>query len=621
MVALALDAQGCAGGDIRVTKPKPKVAAAEFLPTTRAEMDERGWDALDVLLITGDAYVDHPAFGVALLGRRLEAAGYRVGIVAQPRWHTQADVERMGRPKLFAGITAGSLDSMLAHYTAFKKPRHDDAYTPGGRHGARPNRATLVYTTLVRQAFPGLPVIIGGIEASLRRATHYDFWSDKIRRPILIDSQADLLAYGMAESALVEAARRLAGNLPLFGIPGTAWCLSGNIEFFPRPRLSDALSEAVAKSESAIQNPKSKTQNHFALPPRDSEVVRLASHEEIEADPKKLMESTLALERQVHEGLWAFQTCSSRSVVFAPPAPPLTTEELDAVYALPFTRRPHPSYRETIPAMEMIQFSVTTHRGCGGGCSFCSLALHQGRRIASRSAKSIVAEARSFAGHPDFRGVITDVGGPSANMWRASCAGDSRRCKRVSCLFPAICPSFQDDQASIVELLREIESLPHVKSMRVASGVRHDLAMRSEEFARALIGEFTGGQLKLAPEHSCDRVLKLMRKPSFKAFEQFLTIFERESKRAGKEQYVVPYLISAFPGTTDPDMHKLAGWLKSRGWRPQQVQCFIPTPGTVATAMFYAGIDPEGRPIPVARTDRDRYRQHRILKPDVGRPG
>jgi radical SAM superfamily enzyme YgiQ (UPF0313 family) len=356
------------------------------------------------------------------------------------------------------------------------------------------------------------------------------------------------------------------------------------------------------------------------------------------------MDATLALERQAHEGLWAFQTCAGRSCIFAPPARPLATRELDELYALPFTRRAHPSYREPIPAMEMIQFSITTHRGCGGGCSFCSLALHQGRRIASRSRRSIANEARSFADHPDFKGVVTDVGGPSANMWGARCSAvvadvaqpppaevvstpspQARApvlhcCKRVSCLFPAICPNFQDDQSAIVDLLREIESIPGVKSMRVASGVRHDLAMRSEEYARALVAEFTGGQLKLAPEHSCDRVLKLMRKPAFKAFEQFLSIFERESKRAGKEQYVVPYLITAFPGCTDADMRKLSGWLKSRGWRPQQVQCFIPTPGTVATAMFYAAIDPDGNAIPVPRTDRDRMCQHRILKPQIGRP-
>jgi uncharacterized radical SAM protein YgiQ len=554
-------------------------------------MERLGWDALDVLIVTGDAHVDHPAFGAALLGRWLVAHGYRVGIVAQPRWDTPADIAVMGRPRLFAGVTAGALDSMLAHYTAFRKKRHDDAYTPGNRAGARPNRATIVYTGLIRAAFPGLPVVIGGIEASLRRAAHYDFWSDRLRRSILLDSKADLLVYGMGERAVIETADRMHTAVaagapfdpqPLYGIPGAA--------FAPR-------------------------KDPFAFP-HGASVIRLPSLEEIEADPTRLMTATLALERQVHDGSsWAVQSAGGRDVVFAPPAAPLATEELDALYALPFTRRPHPHYQEPIPAVEMIRFSVTAHRGCGGGCSFCSVALHQGRRIQSRSKKSILREVERLTAHPDWKGSVSDVGGPSANMWRATCAADPAPCRRSSCLYPEICANFKGNQRAIIDLLDAIARLPKVRHVRVASGVRHDLALTEPDYIRALIGRFTGGQLKIAPEHVCDRVLRLMRKPGFESFARFLTFFERESRGAGKEQYIVPYLMSAFPGCADRDMQELADRLRSTGWKPQQVQCFIPTPGTAATAMYYAGIDPQGHPIPVPRTDAERMRQHYLLAP------
>jgi uncharacterized radical SAM protein YgiQ len=537
------------------------------LPVTRAELDGE----LDVLLVTGDAYVDHPAFGAALLGRWLQSHGLRVGVIPQPRWDTADDVKRLGRPRLFAGVTAGALDSMLAHYTAFRKKRHDDAYTPGGGAGARPNRACIVYTGLLKNAFPGLPVVLGGIEASLRRAAHYDFWSDSIRRPLLFDSKADLLVYGMGERAILETARRLRKKQPLSGIPGTAF---------------------IGEREDAL---------------------RLPSFEEIQARPKDLMTATLLLERQMRSEAWATQACGDRTVVFAPPAEPLSTAEMDALYSLPFTRLPHPSYKEPVPAVEMIQASITSHRGCAGGCSFCSLALHQGRRISSRSRSSILEEARRLAQAPFWKGSVTDLGGPSANMWGARCAGGPGTCARPSCLTPAVCPHFQDDPEALVSLLRALRKVPGVKHVRVASGVRHDLALRSEPYLRALIGEFTGGQLKLAPEHSVDRVLRLMRKPAFQLFERFLTVFERVSSSADKEQYVLPYLISAFPGCTDSDMRALARWLSSRGWKPRQVQCFVPTPGTVASAMFHAGVDPDGKPIFVARTDAQRLRQHRIL--------
>ncbi|HEO71923.1 MAG TPA: YgiQ family radical SAM protein, partial [Candidatus Hydrogenedentes bacterium] len=396
---------------------------------SREEMARRGWDALDVLLVTGDAYVDHPSFGTAMLGRWLEANGYRVGIVAQPRWDTPSEVLELGRPKLFAGVTAGALDSMLAHYTAFRKKRSDDAYTPGGRAGARPNRATIVYTNLVRQAFPGLPVVIGGIEASLRRATHYDFWTDKVRRSILLDSKADLLIYGMAERAIIETARRLEATSgdeihaeALWGIPGTAFAAS-------------SLSRACEAPDG----------------PPDTDVVVLPSHEAIAADPKELMTATLAIERQVRQAAqWAVQANGARQVVFTPPARPLDTAELDALYALPFTRRAHPSYTEPIPAADMIQFSITSHRGCAAGCTFCSIAMHQGRRLRSRSAESLEREVLTLTRHPDWAGSISDVGGPTANMWGARCRANPEACQREDCLWPDICAHFEMDEAAQV---------------------------------------------------------------------------------------------------------------------------------------------------------------------------
>ncbi len=571
------------------------VLSPTFLPMTRREMDSLGWEVLDILLITGDAYVDHPSFGAALLGRFLSNAGYRVGIIAQPRWDTPEDMLRMGRPRLFVGVTAGAQDSMLAHYTAFHKLRHDDGYTPGDKHGARPNRATIVYTGLVRQSFPGAPVIIGGVEASLRRASHYDFWTDKLRRSILLDSKADLLVYGMAERAVLEiaqrldAARELVENpaILLRGIPGTVFAASS---------LEPLQEEGVL--------------------PDFNECVMLPSHEDILADPKLLMTATLKLEQQVHQGThWAAQASASRWVVFTPPADPLNQSELDALYRLPFSRRPHPSYKKVIPAADMIQFSITAHRGCAAGCTFCSITLHQGRQIQSRSEASVLDEARAMTQHRDWKGSITDVGGPTANMWGATCKADPRTCRRVDCLFPKRCPHFSTDDAKMVQLLRKVAAVVGVKHVRVASGVRYDLTDGKNTYLRALTREFVGGQLKIAPEHISNTVVRLMRKPNVKHFEHFLDLFTAESKNAGKEQYVVPYLISAFPGCTDDDMRELAQWLKQRGWRPRQVQCFIPTPGTVATAMYYAGVDEKGNPIPVARTDRDRMRQHHILLP------
>jgi len=543
-------------------------------------MDSLGWKELDVLLVSGDAYVDHPSFGVALLGRWLVSHGYRVGIVAQPRWTSPEDLLVMGRPRLMAGVTAGALDSMLAHYTAFRKKRHDDAYTPGGQAGSRPNRACLVYASLVKQAFPKLPVVLGGIEASLRRITHYDFWTDKLRRSILVDAKVDMLLYGMAERGILAAAQRLGDGLTLgdASIPGAA--------YIGRP----------------------------ADLPDGAEVIEFPSHEDMLADPTKLMAATLAMEEHVHQATaYALHPVEGRTLILTPPQP-LDTKELDRLYTLPFTREPHPSYEgRKIPAADMIRFSITSHRGCGGGCSFCTLAAHQGRAIRSRSAASILNETESLARNPRFTGSISDVGGPTANMWGGVCSDDPARCRRASCLYPDICPHFVVDPMRLVELLRKVRAVKGVKHVRVASGIRHDLAMKDVRYVREMVRDFVGGQFKIAPEHVADEVLQLMRKPGTEVFEQFLDLFEKECAAAGKQQFVVPYLISAFPGCTPQHMKQLAQWLARRGWRPQQVQCFIPLPGTTAAAMYYAGIDSAYKPIPVARTDAERLKMHHTL--------
>ncbi len=567
----------------------------EFLPMSRVEMDALGWTELDVLLVSGDAYVDHPSFGIALLGRWLVAHGLRTGVIAQPAWEDDgAAIRAMGRPRLLAGVSAGALDSMLAHYTAFRKLRRDDAYTPGGKHGARPNRAVTVYANLVRRAFPGLPLVAGGIEASLRRLTHYDFWTDALRRSVLFDARLDLLICGMGEQALLEAVQRLDAHLE-----------KGALIVSDLPRLwADIPGTARIIRQMDM----------IGMLKRDP--VRLPSHEEQADHPEKFLEATLAHERHSHQAVRPLvQPSGDRAVWLEPPAPPLTEEELDRLYALPFTRRPHPSYSAKIPAAAMIADSITSHRGCAGGCSFCSLALHQGRRIASRSRESLLAEAARLAALPGFSGSVSDVGGPSANMWRARCLGKPETCSRPSCLFPEPCPSFAADQGACVDMLDALAALPGIKHVRVASGIRFDLALADRRALAAYTGRYTGGQLKVAPEHCRETVLRLMRKPGMDAFERFLAAFSRQSKAEGKQQYVVPYLMSAFPGCTDEDMKALAAWLSRRHWAPQQVQCFIPTPGTVATAMFYSGLDVGGKPLSVARSDAERLRQHGFLSP------
>jgi len=563
---------------------RPGLPQPDFLPASRPEMERLGWSELDILLVQGDAHIDHPAQGPVLLGRWLLAHGFRVGLISQPRWRdpqeARADFTVMGRPRLFLALSAGSMDSMLAHYTAFRKKRSDDALTPGGKSGARPNRATLVYTGLARAAFPGLPVFIGGLEASLRRVSHYDFWEDRLRRSILLESKADLLVYGPGERPLLEAALRLEADgeaADLDGLPGTV-----------RPR------RAGDRPEGAW--------------------LELPAHEAIVSEPPLLMNATLALETLLHQGgRGAWQVSGERAVWQHPPAEPLSSAELDFIYGLPFSRRAHPAYRAPVPALEMLATSLTTHRGCGGGCSFCSLALHQGRRVVSRSAESIVAEAASLVGPKAV--ALSDVGAATANLWGAACLGRPDKCARHSCLWPSPCPQLQADQRAWVNLLKKIKSIPGIKQVRVASGVRYDLALGDRAALAEFLNNYVGGQLKVAPEHLDPELLKLMRKPGPECFEKFLSLF---TGTAASGRYLIPYLISAFPGSDTRRMRNLADWLKKRHWRPRQVQAFIPTPGTVATAMFFAGIDEKGRPLQVARSDRERLAQHALLAPEPG---
>lgn len=614
----------------RFAKSLEQDAYPDFLPMSYTDMKARGWHELDILFISGDAYIDHPAFAMAILGRHLEAHGFRVGIITQPDWKDPQIVEKiqaMGRPRLFAAVSAGAVDSMLAHYTAFRKKRHDDAYTPGGDCGARPNRAVAVYTNILRQAFPHLPVVAGGIEASLRRLSHYDFWTDSLRKSIVADAKLDLVLYGMGERAILELAQKLKAfhtNHPELAWDGDIIRKSKNKKPWQEALMHIDGTARIIRNADIVDLPQ--------------ELEILPSHNDIGRNPKLLVEATLMAEKHVHKGehLLVQSVDADRAVLVERPAKPLTEEEMDALYALPYTRRAYPKYRKKnstahwgeIPAEKMMATSMTCHRGCGGGCSFCSLALHQGRHISSRSRESLLAEAKKIANQKNFDGSISDVGGPSANMWQAYCVvkmkceyapvfeGEPKKtfsCKRASCMTPNICAHFKIDQNEHLELLRDMKKIRNINHVRVASGVRFDLALTQKSALDGYAGEFTGGQLKVAPEHCSEEVLELMRKPTMDKFEVFLESFYGYCRKMQKEQYVVPYLLSAFPGCTDEHMKELATWLQERHWKPQQVQCFVPTPGTVASAMFFAECDSKGNPLFVAKSDAERLRQHGIL--------
>jgi uncharacterized radical SAM protein YgiQ len=572
-------------------------ASGAFLPTTREEMRARGWDELDVLIVTGDAYVDHPAFGPVLIARFLEGRGFRVGIVAQPRWTSPDDIARMGRPRLFVGVSAGNLDSMLNKLTAQKKVRSEDQYSPGGRTSARPNRASIVYANLCRQAFPGLPVVLGGIEASLRRIAHYDYWSDSVRRSILLDSKADLLVFGMGERAAWEIARRLdAGERveQLATVRGTAH---------------------VRKNRRAWADIAADPSEYVT----DGKVVLLPSYEEVCADKTAFarMSRAFQYETNAHNARPLLQPHGDEAVYFNPPALPLDEADMDALYDLPFVRRPHPTYGGArIPAFDTIQHSIVTMRGCFGGCTFCSITEHEGRIIQSRSAASVLREVRALSRMEGFGGTITDVGGPTANMYKMACKDEriESACRRLSCVHPGICENLVTDHGPLVDLLKQVRREPGIKRVFVASGVRYDLAARSPEFVRELARHHTGGQLSVAPEHTDPGVLDKMKKPPVEHYERFAQAFCQASEQAGKEQYLVPYFITAHPGSTLKDTIALALWLKEKNMRPRQVQDFIPTPMAIATAMFYTGLDPlTMEPVAVVRDLRDKKRMKALL--------
>jgi len=557
-----------------------RFGVSPFLPMSRAEMETRGWDECDIVIVTGDAYIDHPSFGMALVGRLLEAQGFRVGIIAQPDWTSTADFRRLGRPKLFFGITAGNMDSMVNRYTADRKIRSDDAYTANAEPGKRPDYAATVYAQRAREAYKGVPIVIGSIEASLRRIAHYDYWSDTVKRSVLADSKADLLLYGNAERALVELAHRLAKGTPIDTIRdlrGTAFMVPAG--WTPADEWHEA-GERTAHDDRGLT------------------YVRLPDYETVKADKVAYAEASrhFHLESNPGNARALVQRHGNRDVWLNPPPIPLTTAEMDHIYGLPYARAPHPSYGNAkIPAWEMIRFSINIMRGCFGGCTFCSITEHEGRIIQSRSEGSILHEIEEIRDKtPGFTGVISDLGGPTANMYRMACKDKAieAACRRLSCVYPDICPNMDTDHSALIHLYRSARQVPGVKKVQIGSGLRYDLAVRSPEYVQELVAHHVGGYLKIAPEHTEAGPLSKMMKPGIGTYDKFKAMFERASKAAGKEQYLIPYFIAAHPGTTDEDMLELALWLKRNGFRLDQVQTFLPTPLAIATGMWHTGKNP-----------------------------
>ncbi|MGR9107567.1 MAG: YgiQ family radical SAM protein [Gammaproteobacteria bacterium] len=588
---------------------------APQLPMSRAEMERLGWDSCDVVLVTGDAYVDHPSFGMALIGRVLEAHGFRVGIIAQPAWHNTDDFTALGRPNLFFGVTGGNMDSMVNRYTADRKIRSDDAYTPDGNAGSRPDRCVLVYSQRCKEAFRDVPIVIGGIEASLRRIAHYDYWSDKVRRSILLDARADLLVYGNGERQVVEIAHRLAAGQPvedIHDIRGTAFLLDEvpknwvelDSSELDRPGAVEPHSDPYdANPRICAETPAAELQvvrfrREIRAQKRDHTVVRLPAYHQVREDPVLYAHASRILHAETNPGnaMALVQRHGDKELWLNPPPLPLTSEEMDGVYELPYSRLPHQIYAgKRVPAFEMIQHSVTIMRGCFGGCTFCSITEHEGRIIQNRSEDSIIREIekiRDFS--PNFTGVISDVGGPTANMYRLACKDPAieAACRKPSCVYPGICKNLNTDHSHLIKLYRRARSLPGIKKILVASGLRYDLAVESPEYVKELVTHHVGGYLKIAPEHTEPGPLSKMMKPGIGAYDRFKRMFERYSKEAGKEQYLIPYFIAAHPGTTTEDMLNLALWLKRNGFRADQVQAFLPSPMSTATAMYHSGKNP-----------------------------
>jgi len=595
-----------------------RFGAAPFLPVSRAEMDALGWDSCDVILVTGDAYVDHPSFGMAIVGRLLEAQGFRVGIIAQPDWSSAEDFARLGAPNLFFGITAGNMDSMVNRYTADRRIRRDDAYTPGGEGGRRPDRSVIVYAQRAREAFTDATIVIGGIEASLRRIAHFDYWSEKVRRSVLLDARADLLVYGNAERAIVEIAHRLAKREPvasITGLRGTAFVRrappEGWIEIDSTsidepgplaPAVDPYAMEPARTAPRAMAAPAAvqvvRLERRVPNAMRERSVVRMPAYEAVRDDPVLYAHASRILHVESNPGnaRALVQRHGDHDVWINPPPIPLTTKEMDALYELPYRRVPHPSYGEAkIPAYEMIRFSISIQRGCFGGCTFCSITEHEGRIIQSRSEDSVLREIETVRDTvPGFTGVISDLGGPTANMYRLACKSREieSACRRPSCVYPGICSNLNTDHSPLVRLYAKARAVPGIKKVLIGSGVRYDLAVKSPEYVKELVKHHVGGYLKIAPEAISEGPLRMMMKPGVGAYDSFKAMFDKYSKEAGKEQYLIPYFIAAHPGTTDADMLELALWLKKNGFRADQVQAFLPGPMATATAMYHSGRNP-----------------------------
>ena len=632
-----------------------RFGTAPFLPMSRAEMDKLGWDSCDIVLVTGDAYVDHPSFGMAVIGRMLEAQGFRVGIIAQPDWQSAEPFRALGKPNLFWGVTAGNMDSMINRYTADRKIRTDDAYTPGDVGGKRPDRAAIVYSQRCREAYNDVPIVLGGIEGSLRRIAHYDYWSDKVRRSIVVDAKSDLLLYGNAERAIVEIAHRLAAKEPVhhitdvrgtafvrrnddesgqgwFEIDSTQVDQPGHVEAHINPYMTTsqqaqaqdatcakadgtpmpdaALAAPVAQPLTFQPNPALYGKGSFKVPPRERSVIRLPSFEQVKADPVLYAHANRVLHLETNPGnaralVQAHgEGATARDVWINPPPIPLTTAEMDLVFDLPYARSPHPAYADEqgghdgatkIPAWEMIRFSVNIMRGCFGGCTFCSITEHEGRIIQSRSEDSVIREVEEIRDKvKGFTGVISDLGGPTANMYRIGCKSPEieAACRKPSCVFPGICPNLNTDHSALIHMYRRARTLKGIKKILIGSGLRYDLAVKSPEYVKELVQHHVGGYLKIAPEHTEQGPLTKLMKPGIGTYDRFKQMFDKFSAEVGKKQYLIPYFIAAHPGTSDEDMMHLAVWLKKNGFRADQVQTFYPSPMATATAMYHSGKNP-----------------------------
>ena len=602
---------------------------AKFLPMCRAEMDALGWDSCDIIVVTGDAYVDQPSFGMAIIGRLLEAQGFRVGIISQPDWQSKAPFEVLGKPNLFFGVTAGNMDSMINRYTADRKPRSDDAYTAGGQGGARPDRCSLVYSQRCKEAFPDVPIVLGGIEASLRRIAHYDYWQDKVRRSILLDAGSDILLYGNAERAIVEIAQRVSLGEAIEDITdvrGTAFIRRdtpagyqeidstridrpGKIDKIVNPYINTQEMDSCEKDRRNAQqlgleggiDENGAQLVELTLPKklnRSKSVIRLPSFDKVRNDKALYAHANRVLHLETNPGnaRALVQQHGEVDLWMNPPPIPLTTDEMDYVFGLSYQRIPHPAYKgKKIPAWEMIRFSVNIMRGCFGGCTFCSITEHEGRIIQNRSQQSILNEIEDIRDKvPGFTGVISDLGGPTANMYRIACKSRAieAACRKPSCVYPGICPNLNTDHSALTQLYRKARELPGIKKVLIASGLRYDLAVEDPEYVKELVTHHVGGYLKIAPEHTENGPLSKMMKPGIGSYDKFKQLFEKFSKQAGKEQYLIPYFIAAHPGTTDTDMLNLALWLKKNGFRADQVQAFYPSPMATATTMFHTNKNP-----------------------------